>query len=54
MVTCKLSHVWCWLSRRQQNMQHVQITRVKEKLVKSRKRPSAPFAKKGLWKQFEE
>ena len=39
MVTCKLSRVWCRLSRRQHNMQHLQFTRVEEKLVKSRKRP---------------
>ena len=37
MVTCGLSRVGCWLRRRQHNMQHMQITRVKEKLVKSRK-----------------
>ena len=46
MVTCELSRVWCWLSRRQHNMQHVQITRVEEKLVKTRKRRWAPFAQK--------
>ena len=45
MVTCELLRVRCWLSRRQHNRQHAQVTRVKEKLVKSRKRPSAPLAK---------
>ena len=48
MVTCELSRVWCCLRRRQHNMRHMQITRVKEKLVKSRKRPSAPFAKRSV------
>ena len=44
MVTCELSHV-CWLRRNQHNTQHMQITRKREKLVKSRTRPSAPFPK---------
>ena len=44
MVTCELSRVWCCLRRYQHNMQHMQIKREKGKLVKSRKRPSAPFA----------
>ena len=44
-VTC----VWCCLRQRQHNRQHMRITRVKERLVKSRKRPEAPFTKKGLW-----
>ena len=37
MVTCGLSRVWCWLAGRHYNRQHMQATRWKEKLVKSRK-----------------
>ena len=44
MVTCELSRVCCWLRRSQHNTQHMQITRKREKLVKSRTRPWAPFA----------
>ena len=53
-VTCDPSRVWCWLSRRQHNMQHVQITRGKGKLVKSRKTALGAFRKQSLWKRFEE
>ena len=38
----------CWLRRRQYNTQHMRITREKEKLVKSRKRPWR-LSQKGLW-----
>ena len=43
-----LSRVWCCLRRRPHNAQRMQITRAKEKLVKSRKRPQAPFAKRSV------
>ena len=41
MVTCELSRVWCCLRRCQHNMQHMQITGMKEKLVKSRWRATS-------------
>ena len=48
MVTCELSRV-CWLKRRQHNMQHMQVTRRGEKLVKSRKtEPAPPFVDPNL------
>ena len=43
-MTRELSRV-CWLRQIQHNGQHMQITRRREKLVKSRTRPWAPFAK---------
>ena len=46
-------HVYCWLTPVQHNRQHMQFTKRKEKLVKSRARPSAPFAK-GLWEKCAE
>ena len=48
MVTCELSRVQCCLRRCQHSMQHMQITREKGKLVKSRKWPEAPFAKRSV------
>ena len=41
-VSC---HVCCCWTGVQHNAQHMQFTRRKEKLVKSRARPEAPFAK---------
>ena len=38
MVTCELSRV-CWLKRSQHNMQHMQITRRREKACQEPKRP---------------
>ena len=49
MVTCGLSHVWCWLAGRHHNRQHMQATRGEEKLVKSRKTALGAFRNKGLW-----
>ena len=53
MVTCELSRVWCWLVRRQHNGQHMQFTRGKEKLVKSRKAALGTFRKKVCEMQCE-
>ena len=39
MVTCELSRVVCCLRRRQHDMQHMQFTRMSEKLVKSHPPP---------------
>ena len=48
MVTCELSRVCCWLARRQHNRQHMQFTRGKEKLVKSRKAAPGAFRKRSV------
>ena len=45
-VTCELPRVVCWWARRQHNRQHMQFTRRKEKLVKSRKAAPGAFRKK--------
>ena len=50
MVTCELSRV-CWLRRRQYNTQHMQFTRRKEKLVKSREPAPGAFRKKSVERQ---
>ena len=46
MVTCELSRVVCCLSQRQHNLQNMQFTRKREKLVKSRKTALGTFRKK--------
>ena len=44
---------WCWLARRQHGRQHVQFTRGKEELVKSRRTALGAFRKKARQMQCE-
>ena len=46
MMTCDLSRVLCCLRRRQHNMQHMQWTRMREKLVKSLKMALGAFRRR--------
>ena len=46
VVMCELSCMRCCLRPGQHDTQHMQITKEKEKLVKSHKRPSGPFARR--------
>ena len=52
MVTCELSHVVCCLRQRQHNMQHMQFTRMREKLVKSLKTALDAFRKRSRRGKF--
>ena len=49
-VTCDLSRVVCWLARRQHN-RHMQFTRRKEKVVKSRSTALGAFRKRSVGRE---
>ena len=48
MVTCELSHVWCWLRRSQHNKQHMQFTRRKKSLSRAEKTALGAFRKRSV------
>ena len=52
MVTCELSRVVCWLAGRQHN-RHMQFTRRKEKLVKSRTTALGAFRKRSVGREYK-